>query len=113
MEDVKASKPGSLDEKQEALRPGYRIDKVMQDSDIAVIGPLEELQPEGNGVTHREVGVTCPKGAIFERFLVKKGQHVNVGDPIAEVKLSGRRLADGRVLSETVKVPSPAWGTVQ
>lgn len=105
---VKASKEGSIISRQEELAPGYKIANIMEDSNLAVIGKYDAMEPEG----WREEGVKAPENAIFKEWKVHKGDHIEAGDTIAVVQYAGRRLEDGRILMSDTPIPSPAWGTV-
>jgi len=107
--EVRASKGGSIVERQEHLRPGYEIDEVMKDTDIAVIGKFPGIEAEGI----REKGVVAPEGAVFKEFKAHAGDHVEQGQTVAVVTLpNSRRLADGRRLGTDMNIVAPVWGTV-
>jgi len=104
---IVAGKSGAVTQRMEELQPGDVVEDVTKDDDLVTIGRFQE--PETSLL---KPGVAAEMDDIFDFWIVKKGERVHSGDPIAQVSRqqmdgSGRRLA-----AEPIKIPSPGTGTV-
>jgi len=81
--DILASRPGRVMRLQENLRPGMVVGAVLQDSNVATIGPLPDLE-----IGKREKGSFGPKDGkwVFDDWKKKPGDEVEKGDTVAVLK---------------------------
>jgi len=97
VENVIAPKNGVVEKLQAGLTAGVPLEDAMQDTEMAIIGKPYGPSPE----TITQTGVNAPEGCIFKKYLVKEGDFVNPGDPLAVVEsVNGRQhLSDQTIFS--------------
>jgi len=92
--------PGTgIVESMQPLWPGDRVDERLPDMTLATIGskwPALDVDKKSG-----DVGLTCNPGMYFVRFRRRKGDRVQMHEPLAELSFTnpvGRRLASDDVL---------------
>eukprot|EP00419_Tripos_fusus_P014145 CAMPEP_0172737590 /NCGR_PEP_ID=MMETSP1074-20121228/118036_1 /TAXON_ID=2916 /ORGANISM="Ceratium fusus, Strain PA161109" /LENGTH=1088 /DNA_ID=CAMNT_0013567017 /DNA_START=1 /DNA_END=3267 /DNA_ORIENTATION=- len=99
---VEARQGGKLKSRQEGLKSGMKIDEVMMDKNLAVVGKFNPL-PVGTGRAASKV----PPGMKFSKYFVEQNQSVKQYDPIAEVF-----EASGQNKGHRLNITSPRVGLV-